>query len=77
MGLKLTRKKIVDGELSKKAADFLGITVSNRKISISSAQVARVEHQLNDLFYGIEEFQKIMIRGIHYIRNRIGSSVLC
>lgn len=49
-GLKINEEKIVDGELSKKAADFLGITVSNRKISISSAQVARVEHQLNDLF---------------------------
>lgn len=49
-GLNINDEKIIEGELSKKAADFLGITVSNRKISISPAQVARVERQLNELF---------------------------
>lgn len=49
-GLTINAEKIIEGELGKKPVDFLGITVFNHKISISQAQVMRVEHQLNELF---------------------------
>ena len=49
-GLNINDEKIIEGELSKTPVDFLGITVFDRRISISPAQVVRVERQLNELF---------------------------
>ena len=77
-GLNINDEKIIEGELSKKSADFLGITVSNRKISISPAQVARVERQLNELFLWYRRVSKSKDKRhpLYQRQNRIISSLL-
>lgn len=49
-GLDINNEKIIEGELSQTSVNFLGVTISDRKISISTEQVMRVEHRLHELF---------------------------
>lgn len=49
-GLSVNPDKITEGRLDVDKTDFLGISISNRKLAVSDAQFERVIKQLNDLF---------------------------
>ena len=77
-GLTINDEKIVKGELAKESVDFLGITVSKGKISISTAQIVRVERQLNELFLWYRRVSKSQDRRhpLYRQQSRITSSLL-
>lgn len=77
-GLSINDEKIIEGELTRDSVDFLGITVSNSKISISKSQVVRVERQLNELFLWYKRVSKSQDKShpLYQKQDRIISSLL-
>lgn len=75
-GLSVNPDKISCGRLNVDKTDFLGITIDNRKLTISTAQIARVMKQLNDLFMWYRRVSRTKKHLLHTNKDRAIESLI-